>query len=122
MSNAAIHGRALRTVGRYGKAWTFTNTTAGTHDPIASTWTQPTKSTVSGKAVEIATGEAKMRREGEEATQQIGKALFFVPDTFGGLPAVGSIAMADGEQSRSVKAVDPIRPDGNVIAARVYLT
>ena len=101
---------------------TFTETKPGTGDPETGLFTSPTESTVVGDAFQKKTGDfrtyERLKLVPEEAP-----TLFFVPDTYGEKPVLGSTVVwppTDGE-TFIVKSVRNIAPDGIVIASDVVI-
>ena len=118
MSYESDHAGALADVAEAGAAVTFTLERAGLYDPATDTSTGATTTTVAGYAVQVEGDPERYRAlglvEGEAPT------LLFVPSTFGALPPLGA-RVTWASASYTVRAVDPLRPDGNAILANVIV-
>lgn len=113
------HARVLRSLQGRGAAVRFSaGVTGGVYDPQTDTWSGGQVVAVEGIAVEVP-GDLQEY----EALEVIGKGattLTFVPTTFGQAPGKGSAVQWAG-RTRTVRAVRPVQPAGQAIAARVVL-
>ena len=116
---SADHASALVDVADAGTAVTFTRATPGTYDGTTDTWTAASATTVTGSAVEDTPN--KDVYDALSLTQSSARTLFFVPDTYGALPLPGyGVTWAGAHYT--VRAVDPIAPDGIAIAASIVVS
>lgn len=119
MDSASLYAKALGKLKARGAiAVAFTVVTPGAFDPLTETDSPPTSSTVSGWAVELPGDPeeyAAMELIGTEAI-----TLMFAPDTLGDKPPLGSSIEWAGA-ARTVKQTFPIRPFGDLVAAKVIL-
>lgn len=119
MGYAATHASALATAKRKGEAMTFTLANPGTHSPTAGTFSSASTSTVAGYGVR-SRGDPKVY-EALKLTPREAPTIFFVPSTYGQLPALNSKVPFESV-TYSVRSIDPIAPDGTAIAARVVIS
>lgn len=118
MPYATDHAAALTDVADAGASITFTDVTQGSYDPETDTAT-PSTATVTGSAVRVQ-GDPQMYEalglvEAEPAT------LLFAPTTYGDTPALGSTCTW-GSSTFTVRAVNPVAPDGSAIIAKVVVS
>lgn len=118
MSYSATHASALRSVTSKGSAVTFTTTDPGTYDATADTFASASSSTVAGYAIQV--GGNPLTYQALSLVQGQAPSLFFVPSTFGNLPAIGD-AVTWASDTYVVKDVQPLQPDGTAIAATVVI-
>lgn len=119
MDYTSIHAKALKRVQAKGAPVSFVKETPGAYDPIEDVTLPPTQEIIDGYAVEVP-GDP----EEYQTLELIGKGaitLFFVPTTFGEAPALHSTITWAGEV-HTIQSVGPIRPAGDLIAARVIVT
>lgn len=120
MSNYTTdHASALADVSDAGAAVTFTLTGQGTYNPATDTTTPGLDVTVDGSAVEVRGSLFHYQQLGLIATKA--RTLLFVPTTFNTAPLLDSVVVWGGE-SYTVKNVQLIAPNGDVIAARVVVS
>lgn len=97
---------------------TFTRRTV-TYDAVNDTQTV-TESTVAGSAIQVRGDPKRYMATGLVLSEM--PTLFFAPSTYGDCPAPGdTVVWPDGGATWTVRDVDPIAPDGVVIAARVVI-
>lgn len=118
MGYAATHANALATAKRKGEAVTFSLANPGTHTPSTGTFSGAATSTVTGYAVR-SRGDPKVY-EALKLTPREAPTLFFVPSTYGQLPAMNAKVPFESV-TYTVRSIDPIAPDGTAIAARVVV-
>lgn len=116
MSYATDHSAALEQVGDAGASVTFTKTDT-TYTPASDTHSTET-STVVGKAVRVK-GRARTY-EALGLVESRAPTLFFCPTTYGDEPDIGATVVWGGK-TYTVRDVEPIAPDGTVIACRVVV-
>ena len=118
MSYSDTHAKASALLGRKGADLTFTRITQGSYNPETDAATIST-STVVGKAVRVAASSADREKyAGLGLTETEVPVLFFGPTTYGEAPSVGDTCGT----KYTVRDVEIIAPDGNVIAARVLVS
>lgn len=106
-------------------ATTFTRVTPGTYDPATNTTASPTTSTITGSAIQVRGNPQRYAALGLVLSTM--PTLFFTPDTYP-LAANGSAFVLPGDtvtwasQTYVVQDVEPIAPDGYVIAARIVVS
>lgn len=102
----------------------FTRTNPGTYDAATDTYTTPTNTTVSGSAIGVRGKPDRYKALGLALEKM--PTLFFTPSDYG-LQAYTSDFVQPGDTcvwngtTFTVKDVDPIAPDGVVIAARIIV-
>ena len=99
----------------------FVRTAPGVHDPATDTWTAPSVTTVTGSAIQVRGDPRRYAALGLVLTTM--PTLFFAPTTYGQCPEPGDSVLwplVNGK-TYTVKDVDPIAPDGVVIAARIVV-
>ena len=96
---------------------TFTRTTQGSYDPETDTAT-PSSTTIEGLALRVKGDPARYRQLG--LVESEAPTLMFVPTTYGDRPEPGDRVTWESEVY-SVRAVDPVAPDGVTIAARIII-
>jgi hypothetical protein len=97
---------------------TFTRRTA-TYDATTDTQTVA-ESTIAGSAIQVRGDPRRYVALGLVLSEM--PTLFFAPATYGECPAPGdTVVWPDGGDTWAVRDVDPIAPDGVVIAARVVI-
>jgi hypothetical protein len=98
---------------------TFTRTVAGSYDPETDTDASPVTTTITGEAVRVRgrpeTYRALSLIESEAPT------LFFTPSEYGDRPKPGDTVVWE-TLTWTVRDVNPIAPDGVLIAARIVIT
>lgn len=112
------HASALVDIRAAGNEVTFSSAERAysmTAGPGAST---TTATTVSGAAVGTRGNPRHYAQLGLVEERAI--TLLFAPDTFGELPELGMVCTWAGEEL-TVKAIDPIWPDGTTVIARVVV-
>lgn len=119
MTYAPDHKGALADVAASGAAVTFTRRNPGTHNPLTETFTTSGTTSVAGRAIK--TRSNPRQYEALKLVQTEALTLFFVPTTYGDMPTPGMQCTWAG-QTHTVRDVDPVAPDGTVIAARVVVS
>jgi hypothetical protein len=115
---ATIHASALGAVQSNGAAVTFTRAVDSAYAPSTDTTTAGTSTTITGSAVDLGVGPGDSEEPGTSIASSATK-LFFIPDTYGDLPAYGDTASWGGFTLR-VTRVKPLQPAGTVLAAEVW--
>jgi len=119
MSYQADHDSALADVTAAGSAATFILGNQGVSDPTTGRTVPSADISVPGFAIEKKGSLTQYQALGLEVAKA--KTLFWVPTTYGALPALSSqIAWAGG--TYIVKNVAPIAPDGVAIAATIVVS
>jgi len=111
------HARAAALVAAKGAPVTFTRTTR-TYTPTTDTSTI-TSTTVAGSAIRIP-GDPKVY-EALKLVEWDAPTLLFAPTTYDEVPEPGDTLSWDSN-TYTVRAVQPIAPDGNNLLARVVVT
>lgn len=114
MSYADVHADALADVAAAGVAVIFSAVTQ-TYDATTDTVT-PVTTTMTGSAVQV--GGDPRQFEALGLVQQRPIVLLFAPNSYGSVPALGSTVSWGGARY-TVRAVQPIAPDGTAILSRV---
>lgn len=117
MSYATAHSRVLALVKRKGAAVTFTRTTQD-YDPETGVKT-PSTVTVQGQAAQVEGEPERYQALGLVASQA--PTLLFVPATYGDEVDPGD-TVSWGGKTWTVRDVEPIAPDGTVIAQSVVVS
>jgi hypothetical protein len=115
---ASDHAGALLDVTEAGSAVTFTRTNPGTYDATTDTYSSPSTSTVTGDAIQVAGNPEQYKAL--ELIESEAPTLFFTPDTYGQLPELGDTVVWNSV-TYTVRAKQPIAPDGTAIAARLVV-
>lgn len=107
-------------------ATTFTRTLAGIYDAINGVWSAPPSTiTIAGNAIQVRGNPQRYQAKGLEISTM--PTLFWTPATYG-LRAFTPDCVLPGDTvvwagiTYSVKDVEPISPDGIVIAARIIVS
>jgi hypothetical protein len=116
MSYTAVHARALLQVKRKGAPVTFTLSNAGVPNGLTGVPTGAASSSVAGHAVQTPGNPERYRALQLVETHAI--TLIFAPSTRPQMPALGA-TFTFGGVKWTVKAVDPVAPDGDGIVATV---
>lgn len=103
---------------------TFTRTSAGTYDGATGTWSGPATTTITGSAIQVR--GTPQRYQALELVLSTMPTLFFTPDDYPLLANTDAFVLAGDTvvwtgDTYTVKDVDPIAPDGYVIAARIIV-
>jgi hypothetical protein len=103
---------------------TFTRTTPGTHDPTTGAWSDPTVTTITGSAIQVR-GDPR-RYQALELVLSTMPTLLFGPTDYGLRAGTAEFVQPGdttvwGTKIYTVRDVDPIAPDGVVIAARIVI-
>jgi hypothetical protein len=115
---STLHARLVRTASKRGADVTFSAGGEGVYDPDTDTWAGGATGEVAGKAIQIKDDPERYAAKGLVLVDSV--SLFFVPNTLGQVPGVGS-SVAWGGATRTVKAVEPVAPSGTAIGATVVL-
>jgi hypothetical protein len=118
-SYATDHAGALADLMAAGAAVTFSETVPGAKDAATETYAPTTTSTVAGYAMQVA-GDPK-RYADLRLIQSEAPSLFFVPTTFGALPALLAKVTWNGIDY-VVRDVAPFGPNGPAIYATVIVS
>jgi len=125
MSYQAEHDSALADITAAGGiALTFTRTSPGTYDPLTDTTSAATVTTVAGRGI-IVRGDPQ-RYRALELTLSTAPTLLFAPTTYP-LQANTTAMVQPGDTvvlnnaTLTVRDVEPVAPDGNVIVARIIV-
>jgi hypothetical protein len=121
-SYAAEHADALADVSDAGAAVVFTRTV--NVEDTATGLVTPSVSTIAGSAIRVKGNPDKYQALG--LVQSQAPSLFFTPNNYGDCPGPGDTVLWRDPVTQqlatyAVKDVDPIAPDGFVIAARVVI-
>lgn len=116
---ATQHAGASGTVARKGAPVTFTRTTRGAYDETTDTPGTPTVTTIPGSAVQVRGSPNTYLRL--TLIESSNPTLFFTPSTYGDLPKMGDTVTWAGAPC-TVADVNPVAPDGVVIAARIVVS
>ena len=119
MTYADDHASALADLTEAGTAVTFTRTLPGTYDPSTDTWSGGSTTTVAGYAMRVKGNP--LQYQALELIQSESPTLLFTPSTYGEMPALGS-QVTWNSLAYTVRAVDPVSPDGTAIVARVIVS
>lgn len=115
---AEDHADALATVREDGVAVAFTADTPGTLNEATGQFGESAGSSIPGFAIRKKGDLEQYAALGLDPTES--PTLFWVPETYGHVPALG-MACTFGGKPYTVKAVDPLAPDGVAIAADVII-
>jgi hypothetical protein len=117
---AADHTDALADVSASGASVTFTLTQQGVYDEATDTTPLPVADVlVTGSAIE--TKGSLFAYQALNLVAAKARTLFFVPTTYGEVPALDSLVDWGGV-TYAVKNVRPIAPNGDAIAATVVVS
>lgn len=119
MDYSPVHAKALQKVQDKGAPAVFYLRDPGDYDPDQDKYPDPSETgTVEGSAVELPGDPEEYAAMDLIPTAVL--TLFFVPDTFGEAPPLSAVILWAGAK-RTVRAIIPIRPAGELIAARVIV-
>jgi hypothetical protein len=119
MSYADDHASALADVTAAGAPVSF-DAKRSTVDPTTDTETNIVTVSVTGSAVEVK-GDL-LRYQALGLITADARTLFFTPDVYGAVPALGA-SVSWGDVAYLVKSIfDPIAPDGIVLACNVVVS
>jgi hypothetical protein len=113
------HANALADVLAAGQSVTFTLTAIGTYTESTDAQGAPVVTTVTGGAV--AEKGSLTQYEAMGLTHTDARTLFFVPTTYGSVPALQSV-VSWGGSSYVVKRVEAVDPDGTALGAHVVVS
>lgn len=111
------YGKAVDKIKRSGLAVTFTKSNY-THDPLTEETEANADTTVSGYAVEIPGDDTEY--EALKLTKHEALTLMFVPSAVGEEPELLSVVDWSGRLKKAYR-IQPLRPDGVLIAAKVIV-
>jgi len=115
----ATHARALAALQRNGSPVTFTLDLPGTQEPTTGRYAGAASVSVQGYAVQ-AKVDVMAEFLGDEAIEADTLNLFFVPETLGEVPPLGSSVSWSSDQYR-VKRLRKVAPAGTAIGTYVVL-
>lgn len=114
----AKHQKALQRVKKVGLSIYFTRFDKD-YDPASDTYGEPEEVRTLGWAVELMESETSVADK-TTATEEEVIVLLFVPVTYGDLPRPNANVTWAGSK-RTVRKVEPIRPAGQSLAAKVHV-
>lgn len=110
------HASAVEAIREAGAPAVFVSVTGGTYDPVTDQLSGETESRVPGDAVEVRGDPERYAALG--LTPQSSVTLKFAPTVYGGTPTPGS-SVTWGGALYTVRACEPLAPDGRTILATV---